>query len=71
MTSTDLSCNWPQSYIHVTQDLLNDQKKHTRLALYNEIINDLESELYANKGEDLYYAAAIESLIERFKSKVA
>lgn len=71
MTSTSLSCNWPKSYIHVTQELLNDQQKHNRFKVYNEIIKDLESELYANKGEDLYYATAIESLIERLKSKVA
>ena len=66
-----LICEWPNSYLHVTQDLLNDQKKHQRFAVYNEIVKDLESELYANKGEDLYYATAIESLIERIKSKMA
>jgi hypothetical protein len=71
MTSTELSCNWPESYLHVTQNLLDDQRKHQRFAVYNEIIKDLESELYANKGEDLYYATAIESLIDRLKSKVA
>jgi len=70
MTSTELSCNWPESYIHVTQNLLNDQKKHQRLATYNEIIKDLESELYANKDEDQFYGFAIRAVIERIQSKI-
>lgn len=68
--STDVICTYPESYLHVTQALLDDQKKHSRLATYNEIIKDLESELYANKGEDQYYAFAIKSVIDRLQSKL-
>ena len=65
-----LICEWPSSYIHVTQALLDDQKKHQRASAYNEIIKDLESELYANKGEDQFYDYAIKAVINRIQSKI-
>lgn len=65
-----LICEWPSSYIHVTQALLDDQKKHQRRVAYNEIVKDLESELYANKDEDQFYAHAIRAVIERIQSKI-
>lgn len=70
MTSTKLVCNWPESYLHITQALLNDQKKTNRAAAYNEIIKDLEAELYANKDEDQFYGFAIRAVIERIQSKI-
>jgi hypothetical protein len=70
MTSINLECSWPKTYIHVTQQLLNDQKRHQRVAVYNEIIKDLESELYANKDEDQFYGFAIRAVIERIQSKI-
>jgi hypothetical protein len=70
MTSTELKCNWPYGYLHISQDLLDDQKKYQRAAVYNEIIKDLESELYANKDEDQFYGYAIKAVIERIQSKI-
>lgn len=69
MTSTDIICTYPESYIHVTQGLLDDQKKAQRNAVHNEIIKHLESELYANKGEDSYYEYAIKAVIESIRQK--
>lgn len=69
MTSTDVLCNFPESYLHVTQALLDDQKKFYRAATYNEIIKHLESELYANKGEDSYYEYAIKAVIKSIEEK--
>lgn len=71
MTSTDIICTYPESYLHVTQALLDDQKKFYRAATYNEIIKHLESELYANKGEDSYYEYAIKAVIESIKAKAS
>ncbi len=70
MTSTELECNWPESYLHVTQQLLDDQKKHQRLNVYNEIIKELESELFANKEEDPYYGYYLKAVIERIQSRI-
>jgi hypothetical protein len=70
MTSTELRCNWPHGYLHVTQQLLDDQKKHQRLNVYNEIISELESELFANKEEDPYYGYYLKAVIERIQSKI-
>jgi hypothetical protein len=49
---------------------MDDQKKHQRLNAYNEIIKDLESELYANKDEDPYYGYYLKAVIERIQSKI-
>lgn len=70
MTSTDIICTYPESYLHVTQALLDDQKKHARVATYNEIIKELQSELYANKDEDPYYGYYLKAVIERIESKI-
>jgi hypothetical protein len=70
MTSTEIICTYPESYLHVTQALLDDQKKHQRTATYNEIISELEAELYANKDEDPYYGYYIKAVIERIQSKI-
>ncbi len=70
MTSTELRCNWPHGYLHITQQLMDDQKKHQRTSAFNEIIKDLETELYANKDEDQFYAYAIKAVIERIQSKI-
>jgi hypothetical protein len=70
MTSTDIICTYPESYLHVTQALLDDQKKHQRVAVYNEIIKELESELFANKEEDPYYGYYLKAVIERIQSKI-
>lgn len=49
---------------------MDDQKKFQRISVYNEIIKDLESELYANKDEDQFYGYAIKAVIERIRSKI-
>jgi hypothetical protein len=49
---------------------MDDQKKHQRLHAYNEIVKDLESELYANKDEDPYYGYYLKAVIERIQSKI-
>ncbi len=49
---------------------MDDQKKHQRTSAFNEIIKDLETELYANKDEDQFYAYAIKAVIERIQSKI-
>lgn len=69
--STDIICNYPESYLHVTQALLDDQKRFYRNSTYNEIIKSLESELYANKGEDMFYEYAIKAVINFIKEKEA
>lgn len=69
MTSIDPVCTYPESYLHVTQALLDDQKRFYRTSVYDEIIKHLESELYANKGEDSYYEYAIKAVIESVRQK--
>lgn len=69
--TTSLKCPWPESYIHVTQTLLDDQRRFYRNATYNEILKSLESELYANKGEDVLYEYAIKAVINFVKEKEA
>jgi hypothetical protein len=69
--STDIICTYPESYLHVTQALLDDQKRFYRNSTYNEIIKSLESELYANKGEDMFYEYAIKAVINFIKEKAA
>lgn len=71
MTSTDIVCTFPESYLHVTQALLDDQKKFYRASTYNEIVKHLESELYANKGEDVIYEYAVKAVIDFIRTKQA
>jgi hypothetical protein len=51
--------------------LLDDQRRFYRNATYNEILKSLESELYANKGEDVLYEYAIKAVINFVKEKEA
>ena len=71
MTSTDIVCTFPESYLHVTQALLDDQKRLYRASTFNEIIKHLESELYANKGEDAMYEYAVKAVIDFIRTKEA
>ncbi|MEY4331456.1 MAG: hypothetical protein RLZZ196_194 [Bacteroidota bacterium] len=71
MMNTNLVCTYPKSYIHVTQALLNDQKKYTMTSVLNDLIKDFEVELYANKSEDVYYEAAIKEVLQIVEKRKA
>ena len=69
--STKLVCTYPESYIHVTQALLNDQKRFTIKSVLNDLIKDFEVELYANKSEDVYYEATIKEVLQIIEKRKA
>lgn len=51
-------------YMSISRSLLEDFKRYARVDEIDNTVKVLDKMLYANKGEDKYYEAAIVEIIE-------
>jgi hypothetical protein len=55
MTSTKLSCNYPKTYLHISEGLLDDLKRFSARKRAEEIAQRLQEQLNKNKTKTMTF----------------